>query len=1380
MGHAARAFWLLVIIAVALALAGIGALRFLDSDGGRAFVVRQLPLYAPKSGLTVRAGRIDGSIFGKATIHDLELGDQTGVFARARDVDLDWRPFDLLRNRLSVHALHVPNLAVLRRPALRPSGDTRILPDIAIAIDDLRIDLIDLAPGVAGPAARVARLTGSGSSRDGRARLHLDAAAPGAGDRVRVRLDAEPDRDRFDVAADVAAPRGGIIAALLGIAEPLTARVAGDGSWTAWKGTAVAAIGGAPVVDLALTVASGRYGATGRLNPRGLSGITGRFAGGAIDVDASATVADRRAELRLRAASPAFVATANGPVDFGDEMLRGVVVDVHVLRPAALHPRLAATDLAVRATLAGRFASPAIDYAATATRVAFGATAAERVRAVGIVQVGASGPLALPLTASAARVTGLGAEADALLTGVRITGPLVLQGGRLTSDRLTLRSDRITGRATARLDLASGDFAVGLNAQVPRYLVPGVGLADIGADVRAVPDGTGARVAGRVLVKALRVDGAFFQSLLEGLPSVAANIVLTPDNVLNFSDARVSSPGVSLVASGTRRPDGSVVVAGRGVSRRYGPVEVRLAGPLSTPVVDLVLARPDFGIGLARVSAHVSPAGGDWRFDANGATDFGPLIARGLIRAAATPLAIDLTDATLAGVTARGTVVQGPAGPFAGRFALTGAGLTGTATLAAAGTAQRVELVADAASAKLPLAIPVAVGRGHLQATIVLADAGPLVTARLTASEVRRQDVVVTGATATIDYRAGRGTARVDASGLASAPFTLAGGVDFAGDRITLTGGGTFDRRKVGLATPALLTRSGGDWVLAPATVVTPDGRAEVSGRFGATRAVHARLDNLGLSLLTLVNPAFDFGGRVSGTVDASQVPGALPRGAASLRIAGLSRAGVASASLPIDVGVNAALGDTGGTARAVIVRGGAVEGRVQAALRSIPNTRGPVFERLLAAPLYAQARYQGPAQALWPLAGIEALDVRGPVGIVADVGGTLGEPTLAGTIRSDGARVENVTLGTVVEGLHLDSRFTASRLDLTSFSGTIGKGGTVSGSGSIGFSATQGFPIAIDLVLKQAEALKRDDLTATVTGSLRIASGRSGGQISGKLVADKARFRIGRGGAAEVPVLDVREINAEAIRRAVAPAEKPTRWGLDIDVDANNRVIVEGMGLQSDWRGSLKIGGSATAPALNGRVRLIRGDYDFAGKRFQLTRGDLRFQGVYPPDPIIDIAAENTSASFTATLTITGTGLHPEIAFGSVPALPQDEVLSRVLFGSGIATLSAPEALQLAGALASLRGGGKGDGLNPINFVRKRLGIDRLRILPADTVSGRRTSIAAGQYIGRRLYVELASDAQGYTATNLEVSLTRSLSILSQVATQGGTSVNLRLKKDY
>jgi len=69
---------------------------------------------------------------------------------------------------------------------------------------------------------------------------------------------------------------------------------------------------------------------------------------------------------------------------------------------------------------------------------------------------------------------------------------------------------------------------------------------------------------------------------------------------------------------------------------------------------------------------------------------------------------------------------------------------------------------------------------------------------------------------------------------------------------------------------------------------------------------------------------------------------------------------------------------------------------------------------------------------------------------------------------------------------------------------------------------------------------------------------------------------------------------------------------------------------------------------------------------------------------------------------------------------------------------------------------------------------------MEANQLTGQKTAVAAGEYLTDRVYVEVATDAQGYTATQLEIELTRALSILSSVATLGGTSVNLRWSKDY
>lgn len=1355
-----------------LAALVVGGRWFIGTDRGRALIVRALPLYAPQSGLRVIAGAIEGNVFGTLRLHDLALADPAGVFARVPVLDLDWRPLTLLDNRLTVRSAMAPAMTVLRRPRLRPSADKRILPDIDIdiVVGRLSIGRLDLAAPVTG-IAETLRVDGGGEAVAGRAQVRLVATSATGGDVVRLHAAIVPDADRFDVAATVAAPAKGTVARLLGLPGAVAATVGGNGTWRDWRGTATARLGGRPLADLALTETAGRVIVTGTVAPAALlDGVPARAVAGGVRLRADGRLTGRILTGRVEAASAVISASLAGTADFGHEVLSGVRFEARVLQPKALASQLSGRDIVLDARVAGTFATPVTDYVLTSPALAWGTTGFTGFRASG--HVVAATPLVIPVAASAARVEGVGADAAPLLANLRVSGPLTVWPGAVTAARLAVTSAGISGTASVRLTFA-GDYAATFDGVLPRYKVGDLGVADVAAKVRAYPAPGGTRVTGTVRAVATRLDSGLFRTVFAGLPVATSAIDVAPDLSVRFADVRITAPGLTLTGGGTSDAAGVLRLAAQGRSRDYGPVALTFAGPTAAPVVDLTLATPCFG--LTAVAAHIAPSAAGWTVAARGTTAIGA--ANLDARLAAGGTAADLV-AAVAGVSARGAVTLDAASHASGRLIIAGSGLSGALVLATAGTAQRADLSLTAAAAQLGAT---RIGRGTIVGHAVAGSGAPSLDLRATLGDVRSGGVVLTTAAASLTYANDRGAATLTAAGVSGVPFTLALDARGGGEHFDLGGSGTVDGRRLALDHRAVVEHVGGVWRLAPVVVQTPDGRVELAGSYGNGVAATVRADALGLSLLTLVNPELNFGGRASGTLTLALPAAGPPTGTLALRIAGLSRAGLAAASTPVDVGLNAALTATAATARAVIVRGGETAGRAQAELRL--GATGTLRDRLLAAPLFAQVRYAGQAQSLTAFAGVEALDVRGPVTVAIDAGGRLGDPRLTGSITARGVRVENLTFGTVVDNVQLDGRFTGSRLDLASFSGTVGRDGKIGGSGSVDLSAERGFPLDLTATLDNAQVINRDDVRATASGTIKLHSDGGAARIGSTLDIVRARYRLGRATAtADVPVLLVEERNTELLGRAAPKVAKPTLWTLDVGVTARDNIQVEGLGLNSFWRGTARVTGRATAPEIAGRVQLVRGDYDFSGKRFRLTRGDVRFAGGVPPDPIIDIVAENTSSGFTAQLNLTGTALHPDIRFSSVPALPEDEVLSRVLFGSSITTLSAPEAIQLAGALASLRSNGRGVGaaLDPFGAVRKGLKIDRLRALPADTTTGRKTSIAAGKYIGRRLYVELATDAQGYSATSIEIALSRSFSILSTVATLGGTSANLRVKRDY
>ncbi|HBM73484.1 MAG TPA: DUF490 domain-containing protein, partial [Erythrobacter sp.] len=152
------------------------------------------------------------------------------------------------------------------------------------------------------------------------------------------------------------------------------------------------------------------------------------------------------------------------------------------------------------------------------------------------------------------------------------------------------------------------------------------------------------------------------------------------------------------------------------------------------------------------------------------------------------------------------------------------------------------------------------------------------------------------------------------------------------------------------------------------------------------------------------------------------------------------------------------------------------------------------------------------------------------------------------------------------------------------------------------------------------------------------------------------------------------------------------------IDARATSRIDVDGMGLDSEWSADVILRGTTDDPRIGGSAEVVRGDYTFAGTRFELTRGEIEFDANLPVDPRLDIRAETERDGLTVEATVQGSATQPEIAFNSNPSLPEEELLARLLFGGSVTSLSATDALQLGAAVASLRGGG---GLDPINQLR-------------------------------------------------------------------------------
>jgi translocation and assembly module TamB len=1387
---AKRIGWALGLMIAPFLLAAV----FFATPIGKRFIADQIAAVAPASGLRFTVGRIEGDLYRKAVLRSVVVSDPKGAFLTIPEVRLDWRPLNWLWSGLDIREVTARRGRLARLPELLPGDpDAPLLPDFDIRVDRLVVEDLTIAKGLATPRAERADLTARIDIREGRALVDAGARL-GATDRIALLLDAEPDGNRFDLAGEFRAPAGGVIAGLAGLDAGYGGRIVGDGTWQSWEGAAVARrLGDAerpPVVALRIGNRAGRYAVIGQVDAGlGDATLAGRALGETLSLAASFTLADSVLEGRGTAVSSGLDLRAGGVVDLADNLVDGARVNLVLRDPDLIGGGLRIEGGRLAANLTGAFDDLAIRHEIAVRRLA-----APGITANGLTQEGAArydgAVLSIPLALTAERVTTGNAFADPRLIRGRATGVLSydVPGQKLALDRTRIAFPGLEAVLTLRGDVGKGAYAVAGPVTASRLRIEGAGevtanakiLAKFGPDVpwslNANLAGVLSRIGNATIVnlagEQVRFKGAVGMGANQ--PIVARDFIVTAPRLNARLDSRVVSGG------GVTR----TVLAGSGRQAEYGPFrfDAEIAG--DGPRAVLVLADPLPAAGLKDVRIALAPSAEGFGLDVSGQSllgDFDGTLALILPADAPTRIAIERLEVYRTMVT--GDVVLADAGP-SGDLRLAGGGVNGTLAFRPQGGGA-FGFAADLAArgARFGGATPIAITRADLAATGRYADGGVTIDADLSAAGIEYGGLSLASLEADAAIAGGRGKITGSLAGRRADRFALAFDADVAPSRIAAAARGQYGGAPITMPRRAVLTaQDDGGWRLAPTQIGFGGGYAIAEGELGGgTTALEIKLARMPLRLLDIAGADLGLGGRLTGIVDYRQVGREAPTARARGRIDRFSRAGLVLSSKPIGVLGVVDLGPQRLTAAARLFEGETRRGDVQVLIDGF-GADGALTDRLMRGRLDARIAFDGAAETLWRLAAVEVFDFAGPVRIAARATGTLANPRIAGTLASDDLTVQSELTGTRITNVTARGRFAGSRLELVRFAGVTGGGGTVSGSGTVdlgGMSATRGPSLDLRAAVKDARVLDANGLEATITGPLRIVSNGLGGTIAGRVAIDRARWALGT--AAEdvaLPRIATREINGDDRRDRVQVSGRDAAWRYLVNASAPSRVAVEGLGLDSEWGIDIALRGTVDDPRIGGTARLVRGDYTFAGTRFELTRGRILFDVGEPINPRLDVLAETTKNGTNVDIAITGNAQAPTIAFSSDPSLPEEEILARLLFGGSVTSLSATDAVQLAAALAALQGGG--GGLDPIGQLRRSIGLDQLRIVSADPLTGRQTGVAIGKNITRDIYVELVTDGRGYSATQVEYRITSWLSLLGTVSTIGRDSVLAEVSRDY
>jgi translocation and assembly module TamB len=412
-----------------------------------------------------------------------------------------------------------------------------------------------------------------------------------------------------------------------------------------------------------------------------------------------------------------------------------------------------------------------------------------------------------------------------------------------------------------------------------------------------------------------------------------------------------------------------------------------------------------------------------------------------------------------------------------------------------------------------------------------------------------------------------------------------------------------------------------------------------------------------------------------------------------------------------------------------------------------------------------------------------------GKARIDAQLAGTARAPQPQGTLSLMGVELQDYTRGARLTNLDATITADGETLELKQFVAHAGPG-TISATGSVKLGEGD-WPVNLKVAGRDVQPLASDLLTANVDLDLTLTgAARTQLNAAGLVNVNRAVINIPNALPPDVETLNV----VRAGQKPLPPAkESPLKVALDYTINAPRAVFVRGRGINAELGGELRIRGTNADVDVSGGFEMRNGTVNLAGTTLTFTDGRVSFNGrgvKKKIDPTLDFTATNsTGGGASATLHVGGYADAPVISLSSVPEMPQDQILSQLLFGSGIQGLSTLQLAQIGAALASMGGVGGGS-FNPINTVQRKLGLDRLSIAGGGSGSGTATTtgsntlgsapgsasennaatIEAGRYVSSRVYVGAKQSTAGPTQAQVQVDLTKKLKIQATLGTGGGS----------
>ncbi|WP_306261268.1 translocation/assembly module TamB domain-containing protein [Pararhizobium sp. IMCC21322] len=579
----------------------------------------------------------------------------------------------------------------------------------------------------------------------------------------------------------------------------------------------------------------------------------------------------------------------------------------------------------------------------------------------------------------------------------------------------------------------------------------------------------------------------------------------------------------------------------------------------------------------------------------------------------------------------------------------------------------------------------------------------------------------------------------------------------------------TSDIADARLTAPAELQLRDGTVQISNATLQVGDGSIELAGSSGSQMDIRVAINNLPLNIANAIVPDLALQGRVNGQVLITGSPDN-PNASFTADGAGLSARPLADAGIsPLQ------LNATGTFQNNVLVLNRAAANNDQG-LNLTAN--GEIS--LAASSLAIDVAGNAPLSLVDPVLRDRGSRATGTATLDMQIRGSFQDPQIGGRLSVANGTFSDPLSNARLNNINLSASLSGSQAIIDNFSAALASGGTVSASGSVGIFGQSTSNLTIRL--NEARYTDAQTFSTVLNGTLSLTGNLTSNPfLSGEINLGETEITVPESFASSAELLDVRHIMPPRIVRqtlarieratpAPKPSARPFVLTLDVTINAPNRIFVRGRGLDAELGGRIRLTGPTFDIVPVGQFDLIRGRLSIVGQRIDLDEGRILMQGDL--NPRINFLARVETEDVDAFIRIQGRLDDIEVTFTSSPSLPQDEVLSQIIFGRGVGELSPLQVARLASIALELTGGNS-PGL--VGSLRDGLGLDDIDIV---SDSSGNTAVRVGKYINDNVYLGVEAGQETEATINLDI--TDDLTAKGSVSSDGNTGIGIFFEKDY